>query len=111
MLTNLINRPCTIRQRATSGYDDYGNETDTLTDTATVCEFQQQQRSENEDELAAVKWRVFLPTGTSISSGDQLVVDGTAYEVDGEPWDVRNPRTKTGSHIEATVIRVAGNDG
>jgi hypothetical protein len=111
MPTNLLNRPCDIVRRGPSGTeDDYGNLLPDESISSTVCEFQQDSRREHGDnnDMAESKWRIFLPVGTDITSGDQVIVDGKAYEVDGEPEAVRNPRTRTMSHVEATVVRTAG---
>jgi hypothetical protein len=111
MPTNLLNRPCQIVHRSPSDTeDDYGNVIADHLVSATVCEFQQDARKEHDgtNDLSESKWRIFLPTGTDITSGDQVVVDGKTYEVDGEPESVRNPRTRTMSHLEVTVVRTAG---
>lgn len=114
MLNHLLNRPCQLVRRAPSGLeDDYGNELPGETVISTVCEFQKQTRSGDQEDtgrnqLAESRWNVFFPAGTEVDSGDSLVVDGTEYEVDGEPWDVRNPLTGQMSHVEVQVKRVAG---
>lgn len=116
MISSLITRPCQLVRRAPSGLeDDYGNEIPGETVVSTVCEFQKQTRSGDQEdasrnELAESRWNVFLPAGTDVASGDALIVDGTEYEVDGEPWDVRNPVTGQFSHVEVQVKRVAGAD-
>ena len=48
-------------------------------------------------------WRLFLPSGTSVSGVDRIEIDDVSYEFEGPPWPVRNPRTGLVSHIEATV--------
>ena len=116
MISNLINRPCQLVRRGPSGSeDDYGNEIPGETVVSTVCEFQAQpSRSDAEDaghnQLSTSKWDVFLPVGTDVTSGDALMLDGVEYEVDGEAWAVRNPLTRRMSHVECTVVRVAGSE-
>jgi hypothetical protein len=110
-LAALLNRPCTIIRRVFEGdLDDYGNEIPTEITVAAVCELQQRQRSEDTDrgEVSATSWLLVLPAGTEIGSGDSIVIDGEVYELDGDPWEARNPRTRQPSHIEATVVRTAG---
>lgn len=115
-VANLMNLSCQIVRRGPSGTeDDYGNEIPGETVVSTVCEFQNQRgRADAEDgshnELSESRWDVFLPAGTDVTSGDALIVDGLEYEVDGESWSVRNPRTGNLSHVEVTVKRVAGSE-
>lgn len=114
MLSNLLNRRCTIITRTASGdEDDYGNDLPGETVTETVCEIQQRQRDEPGDqgELSVTGWLLILPAGTLIRTGDSVVIDGGhEYEVVGDPWPLRNPRTQQESHIEASVRRTAGDE-
>lgn len=110
-LANLINRPCTITHRSESGVtDDYGNDVSAFTETATVCELQQRQRDEPADsgEVSATEWSIFLLPPDSLHTGDKVTVDNEVYEIVGEPWRARNPRTRQVEHVEATARRVAG---
>lgn len=115
-ITNLINLPCQIVRRTPSGLeDDYGNEIPGETVVSTVCEFQKLPRSSDQEdasrnELAESRWNVFFPAGTDVDSGDALIIGGTEYEVDGDPWDARNPLTDQVSHVELMAKRVAGAD-
>lgn len=110
MVTSLINRPCTIRRRSASGVDAYGGEIFTTTNVETCCELQQARRDEPADggEVSYDTWTIFLLPDESIDTGDAIIVDGHAYELIGEPWTARNPRTQTDSHIEITARRTAG---
>ena len=110
-LTALLNRACTITGRTFTGQlDEYGDEIATETTIDTVCELQQQQRTETDDPgtRAASTWTLFLPAGTTIGPADTVTVDGQDFELVGEAWPARNPRTQTESHMEATIRRVAG---
>lgn len=111
MLSTLINRPCTITRRLPSGAEDeIGNLIASEEVIETVCELQQQQRTEptGQGELSDTRWLLILPAGTSLHGGDTVTVDDESYELVGEPWHARNPRTRTESHVEATVRRTAG---
>lgn len=112
MLSQLINRPCTITRRGESGeQDDYGNEEPSVAQVDTVCDIQQVRRTELDDaEVSDTTWLLFLPPDTAIDTGDQVTIDdtGETFEMAGDPWPVRNPRTGVESHVEATVRRVAG---
>jgi len=117
MIANLLNLPCQITRRRASGVEDrYGNEIPTENTVSTVCELQgSSQRVGNEpsghNDLSRTKWSIFLPAGTDVDSADLVIVDGQEYELDGDPWNVRNPRTQSESHVEATLIRTNSPDG
>lgn len=112
-LARLLNRPCTITHREPgAGRDRYGN---SLPDEVTVealCELQQQSRGEDagRQEISETKWMLVLPAGTVIAAADTVTVDGVEYEVEGDPWRARNPRTQAESHVEATVRRTSTED-
>jgi hypothetical protein len=111
MLSQLLNTPCVItRNLPGSTEDEFGNEIPQTDEIETVCELQQQQRSEpgNEGELSVTTWLLVLPAGTVLRTSDKIEIGGDVYEVEGDPWAVRNPRTQTDSHVEATVTRSAG---
>lgn len=115
MLNQLLNRACIIEARIPGGRDEYNNETDTVVEVETVCELQQRQRTEvsstgGRTEVSSTEWLLVLPAGTDLSTGDAVVVDGDRYEVIGEPWQARNPRTSQMSHVEATLKRTSGVD-
>jgi hypothetical protein len=113
MLSKLLNRTVTITHRsASTDTDDYGNEIATETTTDTTGELQQQRRDEQDlaGETSDTHWLLILPAGTTIGTGDSVEVDGHVYELVGEPWPARNPRTRAESHIEATLRRVAGSE-
>lgn len=110
-LAQLLNQPCTITRRADGDTTNrYGNNVDDAETIETVCELQQRQRSEDTDggELGRSAWLLVLPAGTDVRLGDAVTIDGTVYEVQGEPWQARNPRTGEDSHVEATLERTAG---
>lgn len=76
----------------------------------THCELQQRGRSEpgSAGELSIGDWVAFFPAGTELTTGDTVTVDGQDYEVAGDPWHARNPRTQTASHVEASLKRTVG---
>jgi hypothetical protein len=113
-IAGLLTLDCTITSRAGSGtIDDYGDETTDETTVTTVCELQQQQRNETTDPgtIADSTWLLILPAGTTIGPGDSVTINGDGYELVGEPWAARNPRTELASHVECTVKRVVGAGG
>lgn len=111
-IISLMGRAGTILSRtAGTATDVYGNATQGTTSVAISCEIQQIRRAEPGDqgEFSVTEWVGFFPSGTSLDTGDQVVVAsmGGTFEVVGEPWDAT-----TGSaavrHMEATLKRTAG---
>ncbi len=113
-LATLLNRSMTIIRRTDSGdVNTYGDTVydETLIDV--VGELQQIRRDEPgaEGETSDTRWNVYLPAGTTLTTAD-IVLDGEdEYEVIGQPWSARNPRTQAVSHVEATVRRTASAGG
>ncbi len=110
-LTDLLNRPMTLVQRVDMGdTDDYGNTVPTETRVEVLGELQQISRDEPDDagETSDTRWTLFLLAGTSVKTGDAVICDGETFEVVGDPWHARNPRTGVESHIQATLRRTAG---
>lgn len=113
-LSQLINRPCQIIRRSLEGEvdDGYGNLQSTEVIQEAVCELQQRQRDEpaSTGQVSEEQWIAFFPAGTALDAGDGLLVDGERYEVLGDPWQTRNPRTKQWGQLEATLSRAAGSE-
>lgn len=110
-LTDLLNLSVTIVRRSE---DDEGFDPSPVeTTTQVLGELQQTQRSEPvaEGELSVTTWLLVLPAGTVIGTGDAVIVDGGRYEVVGNPWPVRNPRTQLPSHVEATLRKTGDDEG
>lgn len=113
MLSQLINRECQILRRSASAeIDDYGNEVPDVDVVTTVWEVQQRVRKEHDDAVADTDWVGFFLPGEDVDSGDAVVdvTSGHRFEIVGDPWPVRNPRTQAESHVEAGVRRTAGSE-
>jgi hypothetical protein len=110
-ISSLINRPAKLIRRTVS--EDEFDPAVTTTETDVDCELQQRKRKEQDEagEVSDTEWLLLLPTGTAVDTGDAIVVEGQKFEVVGDPWEARNPRTKRASHIEATVRRTEGTAG
>lgn len=107
--TRLMTLPCTIRRNTPGARDEFGDPTDTWTETATVCWIAQATRGEETRlaDIQAGEWHGYFPPATSIDGHDQVVVDGATYEVAGTPWKAWNPLRRRYTHIEATLTRTA----
>lgn len=115
-LAALLNLPVTITRRVeTDELDEFGNQLDDEQAVETVGELQQRQSNEpaGAGEVSIGDFLLILPAGTQLTTGDRVTVDGQAYEVVGDPWRARNPRTRQFSHVQATVRRTAaaGDEG
>lgn len=114
MLTDLLNLSVTIVRRSdTGGIDRYGNPMPTETFVETTGELQQIRRDEpaDEGELSVTTWLLVLGADTDLRTGDAILANDGLYEVVGDPWQARNPRTQLASHVEATLKRVADDEG
>lgn len=113
-LRRLLTLPVTITSKTAGMTDDgYGNEVRQTATVETVGELQQRvsrQAGETEDVLSDTSWLLILPADTDIDSDDTVTADGVTFEVVGDPWPVRNPRTGVTTHLEASLQRVAGPD-
>lgn len=118
-LAQMLNRPCTITHRSSgSEKDRYGDEMQSESDVDTVCELQQSRRSlsgrtsepEENGDMSDTDWTgIFLP-GTVIGSADTVMCGGDTFEVVGQPWEARNPRTGAFNHVEVPLRRTAGSE-
>lgn len=110
-LAALLNQPVTITRRIEgTTKDEFRNVIPDEDTVSTVGELQQRSRSEPgaDGETSTADFLLILPAGTDLTTADKVTVDGQDYEVVGDPWRARNPRSQTYSHIEATVRRTAG---
>jgi predicted membrane-bound mannosyltransferase len=113
VISALLTRPVTITRRTATGpADDYGNATTVPTTVQTVGELQQRSRAEPGDqgETSDTGWLLVLPAGTDLDTSDTVTIAGQSFEVTGDPWHARWPRTGLESHVEATLRRVTGPD-
>lgn len=112
-LARLLNTPCTITRRSSSEEEDeFGNEIPGTDTVETVCEVQQRTRDEDgEGEPGRADWLGIFPAGTDLDGGDSVTVEGLGrFELDGDPWPARNPRTQVESHVEASLRRSGGSE-
>ena len=111
-IADLMTTPVVVVHRQPSGTtDEYGNDVPTETETETVGEIQQRQRSETAQGIAAEAFALYLPAGTTIAAGDDVLVAGERYTVEGAPWHATNPLGGEGSHVEATLTRSESTGG
>jgi hypothetical protein len=110
LLAQLINRECLLLRRVPGSTDELGNVIQTDDAVETVVELQQRRTDEHDNTVSDTDWVAFFLPTEDVRSGDAVLVDGFKYEVVGDPWEARNPRTQAASHIEAGLRRTAGSE-
>lgn len=110
MLTDLLVRNVTILE-ATTSTDRYNNTIlDWTSPTETPARAWVAQTSTVEDheqrDAAITTVTATFETCTPITATSRVVLDGTTYEVDGEPLVAWTPRGA--HHVEATLRAVVG---
>ncbi|MGZ6852469.1 MAG: hypothetical protein ACXVGC_00140 [Mycobacteriaceae bacterium] len=86
----------TFHTRTASGKDAYGNTTYTETNVDVPgCGFNPGGSVElvQGQDMVRTQPEVYAPPGTVVSAVDQVTVNGTRYDVDGQPVTVTNPFT------------------
>jgi len=103
----LMRIPCLITHVEADGPpDEYGDPTETETQTATRCYLAQRSRSEiGLTPVEVDRWVIYLPAGTHVDANDAVAVMGGVFQVIGEPWPVWHPLTLRVNHVEATLER------
>lgn len=111
-ILDLMTTAVVVVHREPSGTtDEYGNDVPVESELETVGEIQQRQRSETAQGIAAETFALYLPPGTAIAAGDDVLVAGERYTVEGTPWHAQNPAGGEGSHVEATLTRTESTGG
>lgn len=110
-LSNLLRQPLTITKIGGGTLDEYGNTVPApLGSPVSAVGYLEQVDSVetlNDRDTVVSSFQAWLPTGTDVSAFDRITFDSQTFEVDGEPWQVFNPRTGVQSHIIAKLKVVA----
>jgi hypothetical protein len=103
-----------VRLRAPTVTNRYGDiEADWSAATTlpiTGCALQPASSTEFTDPsrtAITTRWNLFAPPGTDLRAGDRVDVDGTVYEVDGQPLEWSSPGGNL-DHVAAVLQRVEG---
>jgi hypothetical protein len=113
-----MNTPATLLLRTPTGEDEYGGETSEPEEVEVLCEIQKQIRRAAEEpgdqgELSDTLWNGYFPNdrAAELRTGDSVRVEALgSFELVGDPWLARNPRTQAVSHVEASLRRTAGSE-
>lgn len=106
----LMTLPCTVTPMSVTSTDDRGDDVLTAgTPVDTTCWIEQTASSEQTagTHTTDETMRLFLPPATVIDADDRVTVEGLTYELTGPPWLAFNPRSRTHTHLEAQIRRVA----
>lgn len=111
MIAGLLTLDAQLLRRDPSGPpDEYGNPGWVAVGEPVKCELQLTTSFEDHDAAVQTStYRAILEpaaAATEVRGWDALEQDGITYELDGDAWRARNPRTGVFSHVEAVVRRV-----
>ena len=111
-LARLMSQPLTVQAWGVVGQDTYGGNIMGAVGAPVAVSGYLEQSSTVEFVLnrdtTVTTWKAFLPSATVITPLSIINFAAQVFQVDGEPWDVWNPRTKAVDHIECKLIVVAG---
>lgn len=103
----LMVQPLTIVKVGGSTLDEYGNTVAAAYGSPIQTTGYLEQRVSTEylldRDAIATNWVAYFPAGTNVSGLDRVQFGGQTFEVDGEPWQVFNPRLKAVSHLQANL--------
>lgn len=99
----------TIRTREVTGTDEYGSDVYGWSETTSPAWWEPRTSGEQTDarEQVTSGYWLYLPPGTPLTAASQVVLDGVAYEVDGEPGRQPGGFVVDG-YVRAALKRVTG---
>ena len=107
-LGQMMRQPLTVQKVGGTTTDVYGNSVPTAIGSAVAALGYLEQKDTVEfllnRETVVSKWTAYFPAITVIGAWDYVNFNAQKFQVDGEPWRVYNPRTKTVSHIQCQLI-------
>ena len=111
-LNRLLNQPLTVQTVGSTTTNAYGDQVISAVGIpVAVLGFLQQTTSVEhllDRDTTVTTWEAFLPQGTLIGHLDYINFNAQKFQVDGEPWHVFNPRTKSVSFIACKLVVVSG---
>lgn len=106
--TSLLPQTVTVVRYAEASENEYGNP-DLVAEAEVEVRARLEQIASNENDLerrtAVDRWRAFLPVGTDVTAGDELVESGRTFRVEGTPEVVYGASAP--HHIEVVLIYAA----
>jgi len=111
-LSRLMNQPLTVQAMGGTTTDVYGDQVPgALGDPVAVLGYLEQVTTAEhlaDRDTVVSSWQAFLPASTVIGHMDYITFQSQKFQVDGEPHQVWNPRTRAVVHIECKLVVVGG---
>lgn len=111
-LARLMSQPLTVQTMGAVGHDAYGDEIPGAVGAPVPCLGYLEQTTSVEFQVnrdtTITTWKAYLPASLAITPLSLINFQAQVFQVDGEPWDVWNPRTKTVDHHECKLVVVNG---
>lgn len=89
--------------------DEMGNPTEVTTTTTYKGWYWQTTTDERTGNAEVVTdehtLALELAAAGNVDAGDRVEIDGLTWEIDGEPWQARNPRTLALEYVLAKIVR------
>jgi hypothetical protein len=111
-LRSLCTRPVVlVRRERVQSTEPYGD--DELHDVERVdllAQVHQRTTSETlvEQDTTSAGWVAMIPEGVSIGRDDVIEVDGVPFQIEGEPYHVWHPPTRSFHHWELSLVETTG---
>lgn len=111
MIAARMTQPATLHQASNGVKDAAGDVVATFTDAPDpiYLDLQQQSGSEIRDGriVSVTTWLAFVRPDATLTSRDELTVNGGRFSIEGDPWLVRHPRTGLASHWLVRLRKVS----
>lgn len=110
-ILHLLTQALSLQSVGPTTTDDYGNSVPGPLGAPVAVNGYLEQTSSvefvNARQTTVTQWQAYLPAGTAIHPMDYIEFGGSRFQVDGEPWQVYNPRTSAVSHVQARLTEVS----
>ena len=111
-LARLMSQPLTVQAMGPTTQDVYGDWIPGAVGAPVAVSGYLEQSTSVEFVLnrdtTVTTWKAYLPASVAITPLSLVNFQAQVFQVDGEPWQVFNPRTKAVSHIECKLIVISG---
>lgn len=109
-ISHLLTSTVTVTRVSRTAVVDPAGVLGTTTSTVRYRGHLQQSRTREEtggQEFADSDWNLYLEPAAAgdVDANDRVTIDGDVYQIDGQPWSVRNARTAVISHVECRLRR------
>lgn len=110
-INHLLTQTLSLQTVGPATTDDYGNTVPGALGAPVTVRGYLEQTTTTEyldaRQTTITQWQAYLPAGTAIHPVDFITYGGQKFQVDGEPWQVYNPRTSAVSHVQCKLVAVS----